>query len=375
MCKKGFKQQLYYNKIVKSFRSVGNLLLLFLDIVGILFIIFTGPETELYQKIVVLILVGLTFLGWIYQVFLGKEHNYLSTPMNVLRGHTYHINAISISNDGKYIASCGGDNRIIIWDKKTGKQIHQLNANGWVGNVKFKDFNNELIILTGKAGEVFTFDVTNLSEKRSNMCFGYSTGLEYHQGNIFVVGRSGKLTVIDISKPDWAVNEIQVSQNELRKISISIDGQIAFGGYDSNVYYMKNVQSRDYTVLFTVSEGAQIRDVVISLDGKMIGVADSNGNISLFSLELDKLLCTHKAHIGHAVCLTFSNKGNYVITGGQDKLIKIWKIKNKKLEKQFEIVGHEDFITDLEYDKDSLLWSSSRDKIINCWDLRGLENV
>lgn len=373
MCKKKFQRQLYYNKAIKPLDSISGKFFLAIDIIALIFLFI--PLLGKFEKIIVASLICITVFIWIYLIFFGNKFNFLSTPMIVLRGHTYHINAISTSFDGKYIASCGGDNRIIIWDRKTGKQIYQLNAHGWVGNVKFKDINNELIILTGKAGEVFTFDVTNLSEKRSNMCFGYSTGLEYQQGNIFVVGRSGKLIVIDISKPDWTINEIQVSQSELRKISISNDGQIAFGGYDSNVYFMKNVQSRAYTVLFTVSEGAQIRDVVFSPDGKMIGVADSNGNVSLFSLEINNLLCTHKAHNGHAVCLTFSNNGEYVITGGQDKVIKVWKIKHGKLKKQFEIVGHEDFITDLEYDKDSLLWSSSRDKIINCWDLRGLENV
>ena len=43
------------------------------------------------------------------------------TPARILQCHERHVEAITWSPNGKYLASGGNDRKIIIWDKKTWK--------------------------------------------------------------------------------------------------------------------------------------------------------------------------------------------------------------------------------------------------------------
>jgi len=70
--------------------------------------------------------------------FLSSVHIHdLSTgkEVHVLAGHTSSVYAASISPDGKYITTIGDDNRNIVWDALTGKQLFthlQLEGNDWL---------------------------------------------------------------------------------------------------------------------------------------------------------------------------------------------------------------------------------------------------
>src|SRR5262249_22318843 len=63
--------------------------------------------------------------------FRGWEHDYLFTLFNsdrhrTLRGHTYAVNSLALSPDGKRIVSGGGDKTVKVWDVTTGQVIRTL---------------------------------------------------------------------------------------------------------------------------------------------------------------------------------------------------------------------------------------------------------
>jgi len=51
-----------------------------------------------------------------------------TTPCIVLRGHSNNIPCVSFDKTGKYIASGSIDNRIILWDCKTGSQLKEIRS-------------------------------------------------------------------------------------------------------------------------------------------------------------------------------------------------------------------------------------------------------
>lgn len=75
-----------------------------------------------------------------------------------------------------------------------------------------------------------------------------------------------------------------------------------------------------------------------------------------------------RGHVGSVICLKFNYKGEYCMSGGSDKLIKLWNpFKNKMIQ---EYKGHGYDILDLEIVKDnSSFISCSLDKKIMIWNV------
>jgi WD40 repeat protein len=47
-------------------------------------------------------------------------------PIHILKGHTDSVCQVSFSTDGKYLATCGLDAVLKIWDTDTGALLHSL---------------------------------------------------------------------------------------------------------------------------------------------------------------------------------------------------------------------------------------------------------
>lgn len=74
-------------------------------------------------------------------------------------------------------------------------------------------------------------------------------------------------------------------------------------------------------------------------------------------------------HLCAVFCVTFDRTGRYIITGADDKLVKIWYAFDGRL--LMTLRGHQEEITDITVDyENTLIASGSCDKIIRVWCLR-----
>ncbi|CAB4252443.1 similar to Saccharomyces cerevisiae YFL009W CDC4 F-box protein required for G1/S and G2/M transition [Maudiozyma barnettii] len=76
---------------------------------------------------------------------------------------------------------------------------------------------------------------------------------------------------------------------------------------------------------------------------------------------------TLKGHMTSVVtCLQFAD--DYVITGADDKMIRVYSAKQKKF--LLELAGHEGGVWALKYDVDGILVSGSTDRSVRVWDIK-----
>lgn len=78
---------------------------------------------------------------------------------------------------------------------------------------------------------------------------------------------------------------------------------------------------------------------------------------------------TLKGHQGKVEALQFSADGNYVVTGGNDKLVNLWDIESGKL--LHSLAGHQQRVTQARFvDNDQLIVSTSMDGTIRLWNAK-----
>lgn len=74
-------------------------------------------------------------------------------------------------------------------------------------------------------------------------------------------------------------------------------------------------------------------------------------------------------HLSSVYCVSFDRTGGYVLTGADDRLVKIWSAADGRL--LATLRGHEEEITDMTVDEDnSMVATASCDKLIRVWCLK-----
>lgn len=147
---------------------------------------------------------------------------------------------------------------------------------------------------------------------------------------IYVSSKTGLVSRIDISDSSPVIEKTQVSTKEIRKMAISNYGYFACGDSNGELFMCDNPRLENIKSFYKIPESEIIRDVVFNPDGSCVGFTDSGGHLSILDIET-KSIITKKAHNGHAICLSFSPNGNIVATGGQDEVIRLWRINEERL--------------------------------------------
>ncbi|EQC36352.1 hypothetical protein SDRG_06457 [Saprolegnia diclina VS20] len=91
--------------------------------------------------------------------------------------------------------------------------------------------------------------------------------------------------------------------------------------------------------------------------------------VPIFAYTRYRILKTLSGHLQISVyCVTFDKSGRFIITGSDDRLVKIWSARTGDL--LYTLHGHVGNITDMDINDDgSLLVTSSDDKTVRVWEI------
>jgi WD40 repeat protein/uncharacterized caspase-like protein len=109
-----------------------------------------------------------TFEFFLILILFQRTVSFAQLPqLTIQTGHTDEVTNLEFSEDGKYLASAGKDNIVIVWDFNLGKQIKRLKGHtGAVNCMKF--FNSGTMLATGgDDGKILIWDLNNESVKQS----------------------------------------------------------------------------------------------------------------------------------------------------------------------------------------------------------------
>ncbi|KAG8717388.1 pre-rRNA processing protein [Ceratobasidium sp. 394] len=196
--------------------------------------------------------------------------------------------------------------------------------------------------------------------------------------------------VLEDRRKELAGDEIDAAEvdkellaSRLRQDTLQHSGKIS-------LFLAEKLNTTSPPTRFTRRQRLPITAAVASDDATLLYTGSKDGTITKFSLQTVTHLKTYskiaapaagrkgkgkgkvgadvEGHVDEVLALAISFDGRYLASGGRDRRVLVWDVKEDKLVKVFE--GHKDAITALAFRKNSLqLYSASLDRTIKLHDL------
>jgi WD40 repeat protein len=115
--------------------------------------------------------------------------------------------------------------------------------------------------------------------------------------------------------------------------------------------------------VLAVSEGT-VHALLVLPDGRFLLVGAENAPLTLFDLLSGRPARAWVRHTGHATCLTLGPGTNQVLSGGSDRILRLWDVESGHCLR--EMAGHEDAVTGVAASRSALV-SASRDGTVRLW--------
>ncbi|NEO98434.1 MAG: hypothetical protein F6K58_07115 [Symploca sp. SIO2E9] len=301
---------------------------------------------------------------------------YWLVERNRLQGHEGIVWDVSVSPDGKIIASGSYDQTLRLW-KADGTLIEEVRAHeDRVLGVSFSP-DGQTLATASFDHSVKLWKVDRTGRVQPNP---YHT-LKGHDAGVYDVSFSpdGELiatasrdNTVKLWKHDGTMLKTLTGHNDgVNGVSFSPDGKlIATASRDNTVKLWK----RDGTLVDTLTgHKDMVWAVDFSPDSKILATASRDSTVKLWKPENSgnsyRSYQTLKGHSTAILGINFSPDGKTIATASQDKTIKIWNLDGTVRE---TLKGHTNGVYDVSFLADSqTLVSASADHTLKLWQLNG----
>jgi WD40 repeat protein len=288
--------------------------------------------------------------------------------IGTLSGHTDAVNAIALSRDGALLASGSQDNTIKLWSMPAGTLVGTLNQPSPVSSLGFNASSSKLAVAIRDelrewdvpsqtlvrnlarasnqiSGVVFTPDnskVVSGSYDGKVSVHDVETGSLLRQiipgGNIFAVAASADVVAAAINVPN-VIKLYRVSDGTLLRTlqpagtqpytyatAFSPDGATLATGHFQSLVRLWNVA--DGSLLQTFGPGGasgSVNGLAYNSDGSLLATAWSDGFVRIWDSQGNLVRSMGPAGQALSSCVV-SPDNQFVLTGGQNGLLQLWRI-------------------------------------------------
>ena len=142
----------------------------------------------------------------------------------------------------------------------------------------------------------------------------------YHVGSKREVGRLTDPSLVDPASGKQGVAHLDLVQS----LRFSPDSELLVSGGYRNVKFWQ--RARNAHKLDIAGIESPVKSIAASSDGKWLATAEENGKLKLFDMSSGSLARTLDGHAGGATSVAFSTDSSKLVSGGQDKSLRVWNV-------------------------------------------------
>ncbi|MEI6426931.1 MAG: NB-ARC domain-containing protein [Pseudanabaena sp. ELA607] len=261
-------------------------------------------------------------------------------PSFVLHGHTNRVFSVSLSPNGKLLASASGDRLIKLWNSQTGKNLKTLHGHqSWVWKVVFSpdgkllasgSYDRTIKIWDVQSGECLQ---TLVGHPSSNLAIAFS-----HDGKeLFSSGyeKSAKRWDLETGKclHSWEADD----NNRVWAIAVSPDDQYVATGGDDRIIKLWNVQTGDCVHKFS-GHTSQILDLLFTPQGDRLISCSSDRTVKIWNLLTGICMRTLQIHLNWVWAVVLSPDIQTLFSSSWDGTIKSSDLATGEVQQTMQFV-------------------------------------
>lgn len=289
--------------------------------------------------------------------------------MHTFEAHQLEVYGVTVSPDGRIMATAGEDRLIRLWDTHTGKAVGRLEGHSrGVAALQFSA-KGKLLASTSFDGTVRIWDVTR-REQRSKLggfdryvkCLAFSPD----ETHVITGEEDGTVRLLNVvsGKEVWRRTGHQGTVNT---IALSPDGKVAYSGGADKLIKSWAVDQAEPVPLVRC-DGA-VTALAISPDGGTLAFAEVGREGVTICGTASRYLSrrfTGQAD-GSVLSLAFSPDGRSIVGGGADRTVRIWEVSTGG--ERAVLRGHQGEVYSVAFSPSGRsILSGSSDTTVLVWD-------
>jgi WD40 repeat protein/predicted Ser/Thr protein kinase len=291
----------------------------------------------------------------------------------VLRGHTSYVYPVVFSPDGRWIASGDWDNKIRLWDARTGEACAGPLENGdFVKTLAFSPDGCRLV--SARQDWLQVWDVaTGRRLKESQVPVPNILALEFRPdgATLAALDGSGGVTVFD-DKTGAVVARLRLgASHDTKALAYSPDGRwLAGAGADLTTVCLFDAHTYEPSAQLPGHEGV-IRALAFSPDSRRLASCSSDHTVRLWQIDSGDCRVL-RGHTDEVFAVAFHPDSSRLASAGRDRAVWLWDLARGM--EVARLQGHTNYVWSLAFSPDgATLVSGSGDRTVRLWDTAPLK--
>jgi WD40 repeat protein/serine/threonine protein kinase len=294
-------------------------------------------------------------------------------------GHTDRVTAVVFSPDGQTLLSTGGDNRLTLWNPRTGERLRQITSSSPINGAAFMPNGTQAItaandntltlwdLNTGEALRVFGADGSG----HTDAVFSVAISAD---GRFALSGARDETLLLWDTASGQVIRRFEGGHTDrITSVAISPDGLYGLSGSADNTLIYWNLESGEIVWQMTGHEDA-ITSVAISLNGNLALSASVDATLMVWNLNTGLMVRRLEGHRERVTSTAFSPNGSLAVSGSGSPFagsslengVFVWDVQTGEIVVRFS--GHNSQVTSVAFSPDGLnIISGSTDSTLRAW--------